>query len=153
MAGSGLFVAFAYPSSASPPPCGRTAAFWHLKPMETSGPALCSLSPQAALRLGFHPCLPCHIVLGIFTKGTVAVSWNVILIEYLASFPGELLGLLCCYVHSIFSDLQMCVLHARFEGNVLQVKLFESRVNPSVCKSTPECIAAENSALRRQRRP
>lgn len=30
----------------------------------------------SALRLDFHPCLPCHIILGIFTEGTVAVFWN-----------------------------------------------------------------------------
>ena len=41
-------------------------------------------------------------------------------IGHLASFPGELLGLLR-HVHFIFSDLQMCVRRAGCEGRVLQV--------------------------------
>lgn len=75
----------------------------------------------------------------------------IMLIEHLAPFAGELLGLLCCYVPSIFSSSRTCVLRARCEVSVLQVKLFESRVNPSVRRSSPACIAAENSALRGQR--
>lgn len=41
---------------------------------------------RSALRLDFHPCLPCHIVLGIFTEGTVAVSWNTWL-PYISRIP------------------------------------------------------------------
>lgn len=39
--------------------------------------------------------------------------------EHLASFPGELLGLLH-HVHFVFSDVHMCVPRAGFDGSVLQ---------------------------------
>ena len=153
MAGSGLFKASVHPCSASPPLCGQTAAFRHLKPTETSGP-----SALLVLRLpGDETFIPAYFATLSWEypqRGRLSFSGTfgcVILIEHLAPFAGELLGLLCCYVPSIFSNSPTCVLRARCEGSVLQVKPFESRVNPSVRRSSPACIAAEKSALRGRR--
>lgn len=40
-------------------------------------------------------------------------------LEHLASFPGELLGLLH-HVHFVFSDVRVCVPRAGFDGSVMQ---------------------------------